>query len=196
MHIASDIVDQKSYKIVPFSNELEEKFYKIYRDLQKHYGCTYLSFSYEFTEINEKYFFCTNPDWDRVYIENKLIENCPLVNEGRKLLTHNHNRDVIVPWTFMAPKNKKEKSVDDSRKDFQIFHGLSLSIEDNDIRKYLGIATEEKNKNFIRYLLNDSNEFKLAVAKLRYFANAMVKEITFSKKHVKLLETDEESFLR
>ena len=171
--------------ILNFSESLEEDFFDVYQELQKHYGCTYMSFRYESSEQNKKFNFCTNPDWEHAYLNDRLIDHCVLIKEGRKLAHHSLNQEVVACWDLILPTNAQERAVCDARKDFEIFHGMAFSIEKNGSRNLLSIATTENNKNFIRHLLNDPKKLKLLVHYLRKQAD---KDVILASKHYNIPE--------
>lgn len=167
--------DQFSKKLL-FPALMEEKLYEALRELQKQYGCTYLSFRHELIDTGITLNFSTNPDWEHTFLSENLIEHCALVKEGRKLVHQKTNQNIIASWDLVHHNTSKERMVNDARKDFGIFHGLSLSIEENGARKLLGIATESNNTHFVRYILNEPQKLTTIVSRIRYYADMIIKQ--------------------
>lgn len=157
-----------------FPEEIEYKFFKIYRTFQKYFGCTYMSYICEHTISGEKFVFQTNPDWANIYVGENFMANCPLLIKGKELMHKKSNNDIMFLWDTIPCTNQKQKIVMDARKDLKIFHGLSASKEYGKIRQMFGMATEEKNNKFLSYVLKDIEIFSSMLYVGRTLANNFV----------------------
>lgn len=157
-----------------FPEEMEMDFYKSFQELQLHYGCTYLFFSYQNLESQDKITFQTDPEWNNTYIENDLFNYCPIIKQGAVIVKANINKDNLLKWDHFIPKNNKEKMVIDARKDHNIFHGLSVVHETEKVRKMFGIATDISNKNFERYVIDSPQTFINNIKQMRSKADKLL----------------------
>lgn len=164
----SSSIEMKHSSGQVLSEPAELQFYKIFRELQHTYGCTYMSY-YESDTVKKEDIvgFFSDPDWGDIYTAEGMINNCALVRDGKSALEQNLNKNIVYPWDLAISQNAKERSVRDARKDFGIFHGFSLSIKQDNTFKFFGMATEENNKNFIRHILNDIDNLKKQVVYMR-----------------------------
>lgn len=111
-----------------FNESIELSLYKIYKELQLDYGCTYMFLTYEDQSCNNRTVFQTNPDWNKIYIGENFINDCSLIEASKKLLTNRTKEHVTFLWNTIKYNNAKQKNVIDARKDHRIFHGDRKSV--------------------------------------------------------------------
>lgn len=72
-------------------------------------------------EINngKRIHYYSNPDWQEIFIKEKLINHCPLLKFGRESSTS------ILDWNMLfSSLNKKQRRVMDARRAMNIGNGI------------------------------------------------------------------------
>lgn len=162
--------------------KLDKHFKKYLVDLEREYGCHYLYFSMiNNADFSTIYSFQSHPEWHKLYSKEAMYKHCPVMDYGKQLLKASNK--TYYSWDAIEPKNKKEENVSDARKDHEIFHGFSSGILlSNNILLATGIATEEKNQNFVNNLLKKDDFFKRSLLEMRKEAMKSFPEILLGSK--------------
>src|SRR3989344_7809621 len=136
----------KNYQFPP---EVELKLFQVFHRLKRKFGCTYMSYFCELSDRKKRLNFTTSPEWQKLYVEEELIKDCPLMTFGWKFAT------IIVDWESIKPTNKAQRNVSGLRSEFGHANGVSFSSEMFGIRESLGLATEPSQKDFFNHVFND-----------------------------------------
>lgn len=149
-------VPYEKTQCINFSEELEIKLFRVYMELQKYCGATYMS--YTFDRFNKyRFSFRTDSGWAEIYQNEKikgkpLIESCPLDVVSRQ------NENCFIMWDLYTHQSqpKEYREIMGMRKDVGLNHGLTLSTFFNGHHDAIAIATEDKKNNLaINVMLNE-----------------------------------------
>lgn len=123
-----------------------------YQCLLKMCNCTYLTYMVEWPE--RKIYFSSNVDWRNIFINNGLINICPIyANAFEGIKTR---KLVISAWDNVRHDAGEQRDVMDLRSHFNIGHGLGLAINRADVRESLVFASTIRNENFHREMAGSS----------------------------------------
>ena len=134
-------------------SELTEYLNQQYLMLSEKFGCTYLSYYVESKDKQYRLNYNSSASWQKIFIQEGLIDHCPLVAIGRR------RSSVILPWDSVISENKKQKEVCGIRSEHNIDHGLSFSTSYNfgevGFKEMCGLATDRSNPNFYIEIMQD-----------------------------------------
>lgn len=125
---------------------------QLYMKLKNEFDCTYLTYMIE--EGNKKTYFSSNEKWQSVFIENNLINHCPIYRNA--FLAVNTKKMIFTAWDNVAHKKGVEQDVMDLRMSFNIAHGLGLAIQGETTRESLVFASHTGNHFFHDKIANSS----------------------------------------
>lgn len=132
-----------------FTEPQELKLSKALRPIHK-LGCDYLYYlNYNPTSHNISYRFCTHEDWLDFYHEESLVTADPL----KRVMINSKN--AVLPWEQVNFQNKAEKQTMSARTSFGLNNGISIVCDYNNNKHILVLATENKEHDLARYLLQE-----------------------------------------
>lgn len=147
----------KKTKCLSFAEECELSLFKIFMNLNKNYGITYMSYTFDKSNL-VRFSFRTDPKWASIYNHEKIngksiIELCPLDIISRK------NENIFIIWDLYNHKSqpKSHREIMGMREDVGLFHGLTLSTYFNSHHDAIAVATEEKNLDLATNILLSDN---------------------------------------
>lgn len=133
-----------------YQDEQCKKFYAIFRDLSKLFGCYYMGYIYEEMALRKRVGFTTNPDLQSVYIGNNLISICHLWNTVSNYFASTNAKYFILPWEIIKPSTNKQKEIILYREELHIGrNGISFCSRNYRFCEYLYFAPEIKDTGFI-----------------------------------------------
>ena len=100
-------------------------------------------------------FSSSSPEWSKVYFEEGLIIDCPLVRYGK-----NFER-IVLPWDSIPHLTSLEKEIIGVRRDFNINNGISFIWTDGHLRKSIAFATDYESKDFYNEIMTNKDIFKI-----------------------------------
>lgn len=152
-----EITPYKKTKCLSFIEEYELNLFKVFMDLNKNYGATYMSYTFDKSNLI-RFSFRTDSKWASVYNHEKLngksiIELCPLDIVSRK------KENIFIIWDLYNHKSqpKSYREIMGMREDVGLFHGLTLSTYFNGHHDAIAIATEEKKIDLATNILLSDN---------------------------------------
>lgn len=75
---------------------------------------------------DNKVYFSSNPDWQKLLLDEKLINLCPIYDVAFKALEM-YNFYPIV-WDYVPHRKGVQRDIMDLRNEFNIAHGLGVAI--------------------------------------------------------------------
>lgn len=128
-------------------------FYTLFRECSKFFGCYYMGYIFEDLLTKTRVGFNTNPDWQREYISNHLVDICHLWREVANYYTSTDKQHLILPWAMVKPETSKQKEIILYREEMGIGqNGISFCTKNNRLREYLYFAPEKKENCFLKYV--------------------------------------------
>lgn len=120
--------------------EVDDLYYVLLRSC----NCTYLTYMIEWS--GRKIYFSSNSDWRDVFIDNGLINICPIYGNAFEGI---RTRKVVVSaWDHVDHDRGEQRDIRDLRNHFNIGHGLGLAMDRDGVRESLVFASTIKNLNF------------------------------------------------
>jgi hypothetical protein len=167
------ILSYKKTKCLDFSEDYEIRLFKIFMELNKKYGATYMSYTFDKSD-EVRFSFRSDTQWAAVYHNERIagkpiIESCPLDIISRE------KKNMFIIWDLYCHESqpKTYREIMGMREDVGLSHGLTLSTYFGEHHDAIAIATEEnKNDLSTRILLND-NGFALKSSLLECRKEAM-----------------------
>lgn len=143
------------------NEKIEFEYYKIFLRLRECYGFHYMFFSLEENQTAKRTVFSTDPAWQDIYINNNLIDDCPLYSAAVLGLDNKKPTcGIILPWDSVSRINKKQNEIMGIRSDHGISSGLSIGLKHNNNRALLGLGTDYHNRDFLRLVTEDFQTLK------------------------------------
>lgn len=144
-----------------FSDLLEIQLFKIFMKLNKEYGATYMSYTFDWFN-SVRYSFRTDSRWSDVYHHEKvngkpLIEICPLDIASRA------KKNILLHWDLYRNEAQPKiyKEIMGMREDTGLQHGLTLSCYFHHHHDALAVATEDGHDDLATRLLILNKGFPL-----------------------------------
>jgi len=156
-----DLLTYKKTKCLDFTEEYEIRLFNIFMTLNKNYGATYMS--YTFDKANTvRYSFRSDSSWASVYHNEKIagkpiIESCPLDIISRE------KKSMFIIWDLYCHESqpKTYREIMGMREDVGLSHGLTLSTYFGDHHDAIAIATDEKKNDLATNILLSDNGLSL-----------------------------------
>jgi hypothetical protein len=146
------------YKLPPeyhsFSEKTEMQFYSVFKKLWP-LGCSYFSYSLEKEGIFRLHFF-SDKIWANVFVEEKLIDSCPLT-----FFCRNSMRGSLF-WSDLPTLSKEKHIVMAARKDYHLNDGLTILSKLGNVREMVAFATNNEDLYFKKNVINNFNLIKEA----------------------------------
>lgn len=147
-----EVTYQKT-KCLNFSDKLEITLFAVFMQLNKKYGVTYMSYTFDrFDSV--RYSFRSDQKWASIYNEKaiggkSIIEQCPLDIVSRE------RRNKFIIWDHYIHKSQPliYQDIMDMRKNIGLRHGLTLSAYFNGHHDAIAVATEDKKNDLAMKLL-------------------------------------------
>lgn len=145
----------QQYIASQFPDKEIKSLYKIFNILKKNSkGWCHLSYSLELPN-KRKFYFYTNPEWEKKYIDEKLIDHCPLVRACRK-------SRFIIPWSSVLASNEVEKKVLNTRRTLAAYDGIAMSDYFCGAKEMCGLGVSKKYETLVYHNIQNQ-EFILAI---------------------------------
>lgn len=119
-------------KIIQESSSLS----RIYRNLSKDTGCTYMTYMLE--SENEIYYYTSNPDWKNELVKKELMNHCPIYHNA--FLALKHKESIVTIWDAVPHRKGIEYDIKDFRSSFNIAHGIGIAISGKNHRESIVFA--------------------------------------------------------
>ena len=132
------------------SEIFERKLKKLSKRYLKKISCNHMFFSIENRITKERLEFSTRPDWQKYYIGEKLIDNCPLYATTVMYPRRSNQESFFFLWNKVVPEGRKQRQVVELRKEAGIANGISLTKQIGIYQAMLGIGTDPKNNELER----------------------------------------------
>lgn len=152
-----------NYKVrnVEIDEKKEYEYYQIFLRLSQSYGFHYMFFTLEEVEKNKRVVFSTDPGWQKCFINDRLIDDCPLYSAARIALGNKKSHGgVILPWDSVPITNNKQSMIMGMRAEHGIQTGLSIAIKNKHFRAILGLGADYHNRDFIRLISDNSSPLR------------------------------------
>ena len=102
---------------------LERHFYAVYRQLEKKFGCIYLSYVLESEYLGKNIQFATHQEWNKCYYIKGLSKNCHIAKICREMKPKNCS--FTINWNLMLPDDNQSKRIHLLRRDFGFDNGVT-----------------------------------------------------------------------
>lgn len=146
----------KKTKCLEFPDNSEIKLFEIFMNLNKNYGATYMSYTFDRSDII-RFSFRTDSRWAYLYhnesiIGKPIIESCPLDVVSRE------RKNTFIMWDLYGNQSQPKifKEIMGLREDLGLMHGLTLSTYFGNHHDAIAIATEEKDTDLATNILADN----------------------------------------
>ena len=137
-----------------YSDDHKSTFYRALGDASKLFGCQYISYVYENPTENIRMGFSTNPDWQRQYIAESLIDDCHLWKSVLKFFVNTNRMAYVLPWETAVPETERQQEILCTRDQFDIGrNGVSFCTQSHEKREFLAFAPATCEKKFAKYLV-------------------------------------------
>lgn len=145
-----DCTKPKKLKPVWYSDTTVEQFYRSLRKFHQTIGCTYLAYFVEDLGRNIRMGFASNPEWQREFVGDNLIEGCHLWNAVKNQFINSDKGALILPWDTVTPKTSLQKDIHLYRieKDIGV-NGISFCTRQGSIREYFALAPDLSHPSFV-----------------------------------------------
>lgn len=164
-----------------FKGNIKKQFVDIFKQLEFHFGCTYMAYIFEDQLSLKRISFATHPKWQEFYLENQMIESCHIYQEGLRRFSISDEVKMIVPWDLLKPQNMAQRDVVFCRQDAEIYHGISFCAKFEGVQEMMGLATEKSHNKFPRLILDNVDSVHKYVLLLRYIARQHLKKDLWGK---------------
>lgn len=149
-----------------FSSNAVISFEAICRELQEKFECIYTSYALEITNTKRVHYY-SNKIWQRAFIEEKLIVDCPIVAFGIQ------EKANILEWNSLASiLNRRQKRVMQARASHNIGNGVGLRQKFYGLTEFTMLGGERNNYQFGNMLLTKLTIIKPLILSLRTIALA------------------------
>ncbi|MGB6976008.1 MAG: hypothetical protein WBE18_00910 [Gammaproteobacteria bacterium] len=160
------IVNQDS-SIHKYNNETCPEAGNIYKKLAQNVGCTCLTYLYENLVDNEKFIYSSNQLWLDLFIDKKLINNCPITLLTFNFLEEKPFESILLPWYLAPPINEAEKKVSNLMLEFNIANGISYVSKKSNDRESLALGGERGDKYFYKNFIYNIKLFNNTLKQMR-----------------------------
>jgi hypothetical protein len=163
-----------SFENRTFGEDDIDKIYTEFRRISEDTGAYYMAYVSEDLNLNIRCGFTSNPDWQKRFIGDNLIEDCHLWKEVTKEFIHLKKKSVILPWDTVRPETKKQKSILWERTDHEIgINGISFCATYNNIREYIAFAPGLNHQKFLLHLAKNMKSVRQAILIFRQISKKM-----------------------
>lgn len=138
-----------------FDDLYKTKFMSIFKYLQKKYGCTYLFYLLKNIKTKKTIMFTSSIEWQKMFIENKLMDHCPISQFGVKMVAKSTRADFISIWNQIPITTKEQANVCGVRSEFNIANGVSFTCQNSSFMEAISLAGEKKHYDFYKQILFD-----------------------------------------
>jgi len=147
---------------------IEKYFHSAYKQLEKQFGCVYLSYIIESQLLGEKLQLSTSKEWNSFYYEHGLSETCHIAKICRKM--HIQMRSYTINWNLIAPDDTKSRKTHTLRREFGFDNGATYAtiLKNNHFGSYfelINIVGNSLDLNFYKEL----QQSKVTVASILRF---------------------------
>lgn len=150
-----DIFSYKKTKCLEFSEDYEIKLFQIFMSLNKNYGATYMSYTFDRSDII-RFSFRTDCRWADIYHNEQIsgkpiIESCPLDIISRE------RKNIFIMWDLYTHKAQPKiyREIMGMREDIGLSHGLTLSTYFGAHHDAIAIATDDKKNDLAVNILSE-----------------------------------------
>lgn len=104
---------------------LEKYFYTTFKQLEKKFGCVYLSYVIEGGTYGEKIQFSTDKEWNILYFKKGLSEHCHIGKICREM--KQKNCSFTIDWNLIPPDDNKSRKVHLLRRELNFDNGVTYA---------------------------------------------------------------------
>ena len=143
--------------MLKFSEQLEIEFFKVFLNLNKLSGATYMS--YTFDKANEiRFSFRSDSIWEAIYDKGEIsgkpvMELCPLDKVSREI------KNMFIVWDLYCHESqpKMHREIMGMREDLGLRHGLTLSTHFGGHNDAIAVASEDRKNDLAIQILSNEN---------------------------------------
>lgn len=154
---------------INFLPTIEVSFWSIYQQTMKDIDCYYINYHIENLSTKHRIIFQTNKEWQYYYLEKKFVNDCHILQLVRSCL-QNGQKNIILPWDVIKPKNRKQREIDGTRLELGIGSGVSFSQEFMNLREHVSLCTKIKDMDYSGYLIEKLDVVKKHIEAFRNLA--------------------------
>lgn len=155
------ILPYRKTTCLDFPDDCEVKFFQLFMTLNKNYGATYMSYTFDRSNV-VRFSFRSDSKWASIYHNEKIlgkpmIESCPLDIASRE------KKNTFIIWDLYSHQSqpKPYKEIMGMREDIGLMHGLTLSTYFNGHHDAIAIASEDKKNDMANSILYHDNGIAL-----------------------------------
>jgi hypothetical protein len=147
----------KKTRCLNFPECYEIKLFKIFLALNKNYGATYMSYTFDKSDM-VRFSFRSDSSWASIY-QNETISGRPIIELCPIDVASREKKNQFIIWDLYSHSSqpKKNREIMGLREDAGLSHGLTLSMHFDGHHDGLAVATEEKNNDLAVNIFLDDN---------------------------------------
>lgn len=150
-----------------FADKYEIKLFNIFMGLNKNYGVTYMSYTFDKSNT-VRFSFRSDSKWSSIYQNNEIfgkpiIELCPLDIASRE------RKNIFIMWELYShiSQPKEYREIMGMREDIGLYHGVTLSTYFRNHHDAIAIATGDKKNDLVSRILFNENGIELKKSLIR-----------------------------
>jgi len=154
-----DLLAYQKTKCLDFPENYELKLFDIFLKINKNYGATYMSYTFDKSNA-VRFSFRSDSNWASVY-QNEQIEGKPLIEVCPLDIISRQNKSIFIIWDLYCHESQPKtfREIMGMRSDVGLSHGLTLSTYFGNHHDAIAIATEDKKNDLAtRILLIDNGQ--------------------------------------
>ena len=140
-----------SFKYISIDNVGNADIKNIFYDLKRTYNCTYMTYMSEME--GRTVFFSTNDSWSSFFIEEGLINICPIYNNAFSALDR-RGGCVFSAWEHVVHKPGVETDLKYLRASYGLGNGFGMAMKQDGGSEALCFGSTLGNSNF-HYEMSD-----------------------------------------
>jgi len=163
------IIPKKNQSILynDFAKSATLSFEAICKQLEIQTYCTYVSYAFELNSSQRIHYY-SNKDWQTTFVNEGLINNCPLVLFGRQ-----NTHAKILCWKNLASGiGKAQRRVMQARVSHNIGNGVGLQQWVYGMREIVTFASDPQHEDYPQLIFQNLALYKKYIFQLRTIALA------------------------
>lgn len=131
--------------------KLKDIFLSLQSKIGTNYSCLYVDDEHN----NLRLALSSNSQWQKVFVQEDLIQHCPLIAIRQKLVESGRNGNFLLRWDQVKPVTRSQHLVYSLREDFNIGQGFSIGTTKLGFKIMTAICPEVSDMEFYPRLFNE-----------------------------------------